>query len=120
MKTAVNISEYTKIHNELEEIARKYNCSRCLKFWHAHHVHFVPAFHSFMLLGLNIVKAGQGAMDHQVTHILPLVDCTYKDIAFQMHQKTRYKAELNNDDVMRGKSLDYAEVVERECKLQEK
>ena len=52
-------------------------------------------------------------MDHQVTHILSLVDCAYKDISFQMWQDTRYKAELNNEDVMRGRSLNYAEIFER-------
>ena len=73
-----------------------------------------------MLPGLNIAEADQGAMDHQVTHIPSLVDCAYKDIAFQMWQDTRYKAELNNEDVMRGRSLNYAEIVERQCKLQER
>ena len=73
-----------------------------------------------MLPGLNIAEAGQGAMDCQATHILSLVDCVYKDIAFQMWQDTRYKAELNNEDVMRGRSHNYAEIVERECKLQKK
>ena len=120
VKTAVNVSEYTKIYNELAEIANKYKCLRWLKFWHDRHAHFVPTFHGFMLPGLNIAEAGQGAMDLQVTHILSLVDCTYKDIAFQMWQDTKYKAELNNEDVMRGRSLNYAEMVERECKLQEK
>ena len=120
VKTAVNVSEYTKIYNELAEIATRYKYSRWLKFWHDRHAHFVPAFHGFMLPGLNIGEAGQEAMDLQVIHILSLVDCAYKDIAFQMWQDTRYKAELNNEDVMRGRSLNYAEMVERECKLQEK
>ena len=73
-----------------------------------------------MLPGLNIAEAGQAAMGNQATHILSLVDCAYKDIAFQMRQDTKYKAEPNNEDVMRGRSLNYAELVERECKLQEK
>ena len=120
MKTAVNVSEYTKIYNELAEIATKYKCSRWLKFWHDQRAHFVPAFRGFMLPGLNIAKAGQAAMGNQATHILSLVDCAYKYIAFQMWQDTKYKAELNNEDVMRGRSLNYAELVERECKLQEK
>ena len=94
--------------------------TRWLEFCHAHHVHFISEFHGFMLPGLNIAEASQGAMDHQVTHILSLVDCAYKDIAFQMGQDTRYKAELNNGDVMRWRSLNYAEIFERECKLQEK
>ena len=73
-----------KIHNELEVMAHKYNCVRWLRFWHAHHAHFVPAFQGFMLPGLNLAEPGQGAMDRQTTHILTLVDCAYKDLAFQM------------------------------------
>ena len=69
---------------------------------------------------LNIAEAGQGAMDWQVTHFLSLVDCMYRDTAFQMWQDTKYKAELNNEGVMRGRSLNYAEMVEREYELQEK
>ena len=100
MKTAVSISEYTKIHNELEEMAHKYNCVKWLRFWHACHAHFVPAFWGFMLPGLNLAEPGQGTMDRQTTHILSLVDCAYKDLAFQMRQNTKYRAELNNDDFM--------------------
>ena len=100
MKTAVSISEYTKIHNELEEMAHKYNCVKWLRFWHAHHAHFVPAFQGFMLPGLNLGEPGQGAMDRQTTHILSLVDCAYKDLAFQMRQDTKYRAELKNEDFM--------------------
>ena len=73
-----------------------------------------------MLPGLNIAEAGQAAIGSQATHILSLVDCAYKDIAFQMRHDTKYKAELNNEDVMRERSLNYAELVEREHKLQEK
>ena len=100
VKNAVSISEYTKIHNELHQIAHKYNCVRWLRFWHARRAHFVPAFRGFMLPGLNLAEPGQGAMDRQTTHILSLVDCAYKDIAFQMRQDTKYKAEINNEDVM--------------------
>ena len=85
-----------------------------------HHAHFVPAFWGFMLPGLNLAEPGQGTMDRQTTHIFSLVDCAYKDLAFQMRQDTNYRAELNNEDFMQGRCLNYAEIVERECKLQEK
>ena len=100
VKTAVSISEYTKIHNELEEMAHKYNCVRWLRFWHAHHAHFIPAFCGFMLPGLNLAEPGQGTMDRQTSHILSLVDCAYKDLAFQLRQDTKYRTELNNEDFM--------------------
>ena len=73
-----------------------------------------------MLPGLNLAEPGQGAMDWQTPHILSLVDCAYKDIAFQMRQDTKYRAELNNEDVMQGRCLNYAEIVEQEHQLQEK
>ena len=60
------------------------------------------------------------AMDQQTTHIWSLVDCTYKYISFQMRQDTKYRAELNNEDVMQERYLNYAEIVEQECQLQEK
>ena len=100
VKTAMSISEYMKIHNELEEIAHKYNCVKWLKFWHECHAHFVPAFHGFMLPGLNLAEPGQGTMDRQTSHSLSLVDCAYKDLAFQLRQDMKYQAELNNEDYM--------------------
>ena len=37
-----------------------------------------------------------------------------------MRQDTKYRAELNNGDFMWGRCLNYAEIVEQECQLQEK
>ena len=65
--------DLTDFDNELEEMAHKYNCVKWLRFWHACHAHFVPAFRGFMLPGLNLAEPGQGAMDRQTTHILFLL-----------------------------------------------
>ena len=106
-KDVVTKNEYFDILTKLKEVCTTNSRMKWLKLWYERCEHFVPAYHGFFLLSMNIAESGQSGMHAQQPHgkMLSLVDATYKDISKQMHQDAMFKAAVTNQPVDMGKSL---------------